>query len=59
MTDGFIPVPDDQHDSIDLLGDLVVPVLRERGLRPETYAGTTLRGHLGLPDQLGRDPRVA
>lgn len=59
VTDGFILVPDDQYDAIDLFGDLVVPVLRERGLRPETYAGTTLRDHLGLPDQLGRDPRVS
>ncbi|MCX5401337.1 NtaA/DmoA family FMN-dependent monooxygenase [Streptomyces sp. NBC_00102] len=29
--------------------DEVVPLLRRAGLRPEGYAGTTLRGNLGVP----------
>lgn len=33
---------------LDAFVDEVVPVLRSRGLRPATYAGKTLREHLGL-----------
>lgn len=57
--DGFTFVPDDQRDGIDAFVDNVVPILRRRGLRPDGYKGTTLRDHLGLPPQLGIDPRLA
>jgi FMN-dependent oxidoreductase (nitrilotriacetate monooxygenase family) len=58
-TDGFLLVIDDAHDSIDLFVDLVVPILKQRGLRPDGYEGSTLRDHLGLPAQLGTNPRVS
>ena len=57
--DGFTLNVDDLHDGLDDFVDKVVPVLRQRGLRPDDYAGTTLRDHLGLPEQLGPDPRLA
>ena len=57
--DGFTVVIDDLHDGMDAFVDQVVPVLRRRGLRPDDYTGTTLRDHLGLPEQLGLDPRMA
>jgi hypothetical protein len=43
---------------MDAFVDQVVPVLRQRGLRPDDYQGATLRDHLGLPEQLGLDPRL-
>ena len=58
VCDGFIFLPDDQQDNIDDIADLLIPVLQRRGLRPEGYRGTTLRDHLGLPSQLGLDPRL-
>jgi alkanesulfonate monooxygenase SsuD/methylene tetrahydromethanopterin reductase-like flavin-dependent oxidoreductase (luciferase family) len=57
-TDGFTVTIDDLHDGMDAFVDQVVPVLRRRGLRPDDYTGTTLRDHLGLPEQLGVDPRL-
>lgn len=57
--DGFTVTIDDLHDGMDAFVDQVVPVLRRRGLRPDDYTGTTLRDHLGLPEQLGVDPRLA
>ncbi|MBB5695411.1 FMN-dependent oxidoreductase (nitrilotriacetate monooxygenase family) [Roseomonas pecuniae] len=59
VCDGFTIVPDDQQDSIDAFVDEVVPILRRRGLRPADYRGATLRDHLGLPEQLGIDPRLS
>lgn len=59
VCDGFTIVPDNQQDNIDAFVDHVVPILRRRGLRPDSYRGTTLRDHLGLPEQLGVDPRLA
>lgn len=59
VTDGFSIVVDDMHDGLDDFVDQVVPILRRRGLRPDDYSGTTLRDHLGLPEQLGLDPRLA
>ncbi|BBH69556.1 nitrilotriacetate monooxygenase [Actinoplanes sp. OR16] len=56
--DGFTVVIDDLHDGMDAFVDQVVPVLRKRGLRPDDYQGTTLRDHLGLPEQIGLDPRL-
>jgi FMN-dependent oxidoreductase (nitrilotriacetate monooxygenase family) len=56
--DGFSVVIDDLHDGMDAFVDQVVPVLRQRGLRPDDYQGATLRDHLGLPEQLGLDPRL-
>ena len=58
-TDGFLLTLDDEHDGMDLFVDLVVPILKRRGLRPDGYPGSTLRDHLGLPEQLGTDPRVS
>jgi len=57
--DGFVIVPDNQQDGIDAFSDQVVPILRRRGLRPSDYPGVTLRDHLGVPDQLGMDPRLS
>ena len=57
--DGFTLVVDDLHDGLDAFVDQVVPILRRRGLRPDDYPGATLREHLGVPDQLGLDPRLA
>lgn len=57
--DGFTVTIDDLHDGMDAFVDQVVPVLRRRGLRPDDYTGTTLRDHLGLPEQVGVDPRLA
>ncbi|WP_258725836.1 NtaA/DmoA family FMN-dependent monooxygenase [Cellulomonas sp. NS3] len=57
--DGFSVIIDDLHDGMDAFVDQVVPVLRQRGLRPDDYKGATLRDHLGLPEQLGPDPRLA
>lgn len=36
------------HGGFDVFVDLVVPVLQERGLFRDAYAGAALRGHLGL-----------
>lgn len=58
VCDGFTLVPDNQQDNIDDFATLVVPILRERGLRTDDYQGATLRDHLGLPEQLGIDPRL-
>ncbi|AFR47278.1 LLM class flavin-dependent oxidoreductase [Gordonia sp. KTR9] len=33
---------------LPLISDALAPELRRRGLRPESYSATTLRGHLGL-----------
>ena len=59
VCDGFIFLPDDQRDNIDDIANMLVPILRRRGLRAADYQGTTLRDHLGLPEQLGIDPRLA
>ncbi|GAA5122642.1 NtaA/DmoA family FMN-dependent monooxygenase [Alloalcanivorax gelatiniphagus] len=56
--DGFTVIIDDLHDGMDAFVDQVVPVLRQRGLRPDDYEGATLRDHLGIPEQLGPDPRL-
>ncbi|WP_369138019.1 NtaA/DmoA family FMN-dependent monooxygenase [Modestobacter versicolor] len=56
--DGFSVIIDDLHDGMDAFVDQVVPVLRRRGLRPDDYEGATLRDHLGLPEQIGLDPRL-
>lgn len=52
-TDGFILtfplMPADLEDFVRL----VVPILQERGLFREEYAGTTLREHLGLSSAAG------
>jgi len=58
-TDGFLLTLDDEHDGMDLFVDLVVTILKRRGLRPEDYSGSTLRDHLGIAEQLGMDPRVS
>ena len=47
--DGFNIQPPVQPGFLDDFVDLVVPVLRERGLVHGEYQGDTLREHLGLP----------
>ncbi|MCR0985552.1 LLM class flavin-dependent oxidoreductase [Roseomonas populi] len=47
--DGFNIMPPFFPTQFDAFVDLVVPILRERGLFREAYEGTTLREHLGLP----------
>lgn len=56
--DGFWVSPDINEDGIDTFVDQVVPLLQERGLYHLDYEGTTLREHLGVPDQYGQDPRL-
>jgi FMN-dependent oxidoreductase (nitrilotriacetate monooxygenase family) len=56
--DGFWISPDINSDGIDAFVDEVVPILQERGLFHHDYKGSTLREHLGAPDQYGVDPRV-
>ncbi|ADO43752.1 NtaA/DmoA family FMN-dependent monooxygenase [Ketogulonicigenium vulgare] len=46
--DGFNIIPASMPDGVDDFVDLVVPVLQERGLYRKSYAGKTLRAHLGL-----------
>ncbi|GGW23442.1 LLM class flavin-dependent oxidoreductase [Streptomyces galilaeus] len=56
--DGFSIALDGFHDGFDAFSDQVVPILQERGLFHEDYEGSTLRDHLGAPEQYGLDPRV-
>jgi FMN-dependent oxidoreductase (nitrilotriacetate monooxygenase family) len=57
--DGFMVNFDDFPTGVDAFVDRVVPILRERGIVPLDYRGTTLRDHLVLPPQYGLDPRIA
>lgn len=57
--DGFWVSVDVYEDGIDTFVDQVVPLLQERGLFHTDYEGTTLRDHLGVPEQYGLDPRTA
>ena len=57
--DGFSLAIDVYADGIDSFVDQVVPILQARNLFHEDYEGTTLRSHLGAPDQYGQDPRLA
>jgi FMN-dependent oxidoreductase (nitrilotriacetate monooxygenase family) len=57
--DGFWVAPDVYHDGLDDFVDGVVPLLQQRGLFHQDYAGTTLRDHLGVPAQYGLDLRTA
>ncbi|MGO3807785.1 MAG: LLM class flavin-dependent oxidoreductase, partial [Sphingobacterium sp.] len=56
--DGFWISPDILDDGIDAFVDEVVPILQGRGLFHQDYEGTTLREHIGAPEQYGIDPRV-
>jgi alkanesulfonate monooxygenase SsuD/methylene tetrahydromethanopterin reductase-like flavin-dependent oxidoreductase (luciferase family) len=56
--DGFVMNFDDFHTEIGDFVARVIPILRQRGLFPDGYVGTTLREHLGLPPQYGLDPRI-
>ncbi|MGK2911165.1 MAG: NtaA/DmoA family FMN-dependent monooxygenase [Sphingobium sp.] len=56
--DGFWIAPDVEADGGEAFVDGVVPILQQRGLFHSDYAGTTLRDHLGAPDQYGVDPRI-
>ncbi|UUN29725.1 NtaA/DmoA family FMN-dependent monooxygenase [Streptomyces sp. FIT100] len=57
--DGFVFVPHLTPGGLDDLVDRVVPLLQEKGVFREEYAGTTLRDHLGLrrPDLTRRHSR--
>lgn len=57
--DGFWLCPDVYEDGLPPLVDEVVPILQERGLFHRDYQGKTLRDHLGVPRQYGRDPRLS
>ncbi|MDF3305312.1 NtaA/DmoA family FMN-dependent monooxygenase [Rhodococcus sp. T2V] len=57
--DGFSLAVDAFHDGIDAFVDQVVPILQARGLFHVDYEGNTLRGHLGVPDRYGLDPRIS
>ena len=46
--DGFDILPAVLPIDLDRVVDAVVPILRQRGLRPAGYTQATLRGHLGL-----------
>lgn len=46
--DGFVLVPHLTPSGLDDFVDRVVPLLRERGVFRDEYAGTTLRSNLGL-----------
>ncbi|KQU52351.1 hypothetical protein ASG84_25205 [Rhodococcus sp. Leaf278] len=56
--DRFWIIPDLAEAGIDDFVDDVVPILRQRGIYPDGYTGKTLREHLGVPAQYGRDPRL-
>lgn len=56
--DGFWVSVDIYEDGIDTFVDEVVPILQERGMLHSDYEGTTLRAHLGVPEQYGLDPRL-
>lgn len=56
--DGFWLCPDVYEDGLPPLVDELVPLLQERGLFHQDYEGATLRDHLGVPPQYGRDPRL-
>ncbi len=47
-SDGFILVPHVTPGGLGRFVDEVVPLLQERGVHRTSYAGTTLREHLGL-----------
>lgn len=51
--DGFWISADVAEDGIDAFVDEVVPILRERGLYPDDYVGSTLRENLGVSEQYG------
>ncbi|KSZ56033.1 nitrilotriacetate monooxygenase [Rhodococcus pyridinivorans KG-16] len=57
--DGFMLNFDDFSTGIGGFVDHVVPVLRERGIFPDRYEGSTLRDHFGLPPQYGITTRIA
>lgn len=46
--DGFVFAPHLTPGGFDAFVETVVPVLQDRGVFRRDYAGTTLRGHLGL-----------
>ncbi|GAA4225940.1 NtaA/DmoA family FMN-dependent monooxygenase [Streptosporangium album] len=50
--DGFILVPHLTPTGLDEFVDKVVPLLQERGVFRTEYETTTLRGHLGLEDDV-------
>ena len=46
--DGFNVMPPYLPGGLEAFTEMVVPILRERGLFREDYEGVTLRDHLGL-----------
>ncbi len=47
--DGFTVMPPYIPGALDDFCELVIPILRKRGLFRSEYTGNTLREHLGLP----------
>ncbi|WP_025677230.1 NtaA/DmoA family FMN-dependent monooxygenase [Paenibacillus massiliensis] len=56
--DSFVIIADRLSDALSDFVNQVIPVLQERGLRPENYMGNTLRENMNLDYQLGVDPRI-
>ncbi|WP_139342847.1 hypothetical protein [Oceanobacillus kimchii] len=46
--DSFVIVADQLSDALSDFVNQIIPVLQERGLRPENYMGNTLRGNIRL-----------
>ena len=53
--DGFVINNDRTHDGLPAFVEQVIPILQHRELFHEDYEGTTLREHLGIPYQYGRN----
>ncbi|WP_028463323.1 NtaA/DmoA family FMN-dependent monooxygenase [Nocardia sp. 348MFTsu5.1] len=58
VVDGFWLIVDVYADGVDTLVDELIPILQERRLFHLDYEGTTLRDHLGIPEQYGIDRRL-
>ncbi|MGO3151580.1 MAG: LLM class flavin-dependent oxidoreductase [Galactobacter sp.] len=52
-SDGFVLVPHLIPTGLDEFVDTVIPELQDLGVYPDSYGGTTLRDHLGLPQPAG------
>ncbi|MEK8128759.1 LLM class flavin-dependent oxidoreductase [Paenibacillus filicis] len=56
--DGFMLMAPALPEGLDDFVNLVVPLLQERGLFRQSYEGSTLREHFGLPVPLSRYTRI-
>ncbi|MNC10209.1 putative monooxygenase MoxC [compost metagenome] len=53
--DGFVIINDRTHDGLPAFVEHVIPILQQRQLFHDEYEGETLREHLGVPYQYGRE----